>query len=85
MVEIGECIILEEREYLCFNQAELDGQSYIFLVTAEEPTEIRFAKQAVIDGKLQIQVIGNRAEKLKLAAILQEQTAAATTEDTQAS
>ena len=80
MVEIGECIVLNDREYLCFNKAELDGEEYIYLTTVEEPTSVFFARQAIKDGQLQIQIIGNRDQKLKLATILQEKAAAAAAE-----
>ena len=80
MVEIGECIVLNDREFLCFNKAELDGEEYLYLTTIEEPTSVCFARQAITNGQLQVQIIGNHDQKLKLASILQEKAAAAATE-----
>ena len=72
MVNRGDCIMLEnDREFLCFDGVELDGKQYLFLISVEEPTDICFAEQAMKDGEVQVRVIGNQEEKMKLAATLQ--------------
>ena len=44
----GDAIALENnREYLCFDTAELDGKHYVFLISVEEPTDICFAEACV--------------------------------------
>ena len=72
MINLNDGFVLDDgREYLCFSQIELDGKNYIYLITTEEPIEIRFAEQIDVDGETQIRVIGNRAEKLKLIQAFQ--------------
>ena len=77
MMKQGDAIALEnKREYLCFDTAELDGKHYVFLISVEEPTDICFAEQVTENDETKIRIIGNREEKLKLAAILQEKAEA---------
>ena len=73
MINQGEIITLSnDNEYLCFDTTEMDGKHYIYLITTKEPTEVCFAEQAMVDGELDICLIGERKVKMKLASILQQ-------------
>lgn len=77
MINQGEAVVLDDnREFLCFDKAELDGKQYLFLISVEESNEICFAEQALVDGEAQLRVIGNKEEKIKLAKILQQKAEA---------
>lgn len=77
MVEIGECVVLDGREYACFDQTNLDGKEYIYLTAVEEPAAICFAEVTTGDEP-QIRVIGNRDEKQKLLEVLKNKLQPAT-------
>ena len=72
MVEVKDCIVIDNQEYVCFNKISLEGREYLCLATAEEPISICFAEFAVIDGKPQVRIIGDHETKAKLAKILQD-------------
>ena len=75
MIDPGEGLTLDDgREYLCFERLKLDGKDYLYLITTDEPTEIRFAEQALVDNEPQIRLIGSRAEKLKLIEALKAES-----------
>ena len=75
MVEIGEGIVFEGIDYICFGKTTLDGKNYLYLVTADEPFRIRFAELATHNGKEKICLIGDRDTKLRLLADFQSKTA----------
>ena len=73
MVEPGESITLEDnREYLCVGRTQFNNKDYIFLAAIEDPTFFCFANQAIIDGKLQVSIIENKAEKDELILLFQK-------------
>lgn len=75
MIDASEGLTLDDgREYLCFERLKLDNKDYLYLITTDEPTEIRFAEQALINDEPQIRLIGARAEKLKLIKALQTES-----------
>ena len=76
MVEIGSCIKLGGREYLCFDQVELDGVRYLYLITTETPTVMVFAETATVDGETQARIVGDQAIKQKLFGMIQEKISA---------
>lgn len=54
----GETAVLENgREYVCFSELEENGVSYVYLVTNSKPLEVRFAKQTIKDGNLELTMI----------------------------
>ena len=72
MIKTGTCITLEGREYLCFDQAELGGVNYLYLITTEAPTEIVFAETSEVDGEIQARIVGNQDIKQQLFEIIRE-------------
>ena len=77
MIEPGEGSALNNQEYLCFDQAKLDGKHYLYLITTDEPAEICFAEQIVQNDEPQVRLIGNQAEKIKLFKLLQSKAKSA--------
>ena len=57
-LEFGETAFLENgKEYICFSKLEENGNDYVFLVSNSKPLEVRFVKQIIINGELQLQII----------------------------
>ena len=77
MLEPGDAIALDGQEYLCFDQAKLDGKHYLYLITTSEPAEICFAEQTLIDDEPQVRIIGNQTEKNKLFSLLKSKAKSA--------
>ena len=66
-ITTGETITLTNgHKYLVFATAFLDGKDYIYLISEDQPVEIRFAEQLIIDGKLDIRTLTDSAEKIKV-------------------
>ena len=54
----GETAVLENgKEYVCFASLEENGESYVYLVSNFKPVEVRFAKQILINGVLQLEIV----------------------------
>lgn len=63
-LKFGETAILENgKEYVCFYTLEENEVSYVYLVTNSKPLEVIFAKQTLIDGELQLEVVTNKELK----------------------
>ena len=76
MINVGEAITLDDgQEYLCFEQVELDGKHYLYLITTNEPNLVRLAEQMGADDDLQIRIIGEKTEKQQLIAALRNKLA----------
>lgn len=71
MIDLGESVLLDGKEYLCFERMDLDGKNYLYLIATDESGEIQFAEQAVIDNEPQIRTIGNKELKNRLTAAFQ--------------
>ena len=57
-LQFGETAVLENgKEYVCFASLEENGESYVYLVSNFKPLEVRFAKQTLINGVLQLQIV----------------------------
>lgn len=57
-LEFGETAVLENgKEYVCFASLEENGVDYVYLVSNFKPLEVRFAKQILINGVLQLEII----------------------------
>lgn len=67
MLENGEIINLEGKEYICVTSVVDNGVIYLYLMSNFEPLEIRFAKQlAISDDDLKIEIVTDDAEKVKV-------------------
>ena len=73
MIEQGEAVTLSNgREYLCFNTAEEDGKNYIYLMTMDDPIEIRFAEQSILEnGEHDVRMIQDQDEKIHVLELFQ--------------
>ena len=57
-LEFGETAVLEDgTEYVCFAQLEENGEDYVYLVSNFKPLKVRFAKQNIVNGELQLEII----------------------------
>ena len=57
-LEFGETAVLEDgSEYVCFARLEENGIDYVYLVSNFKPLKVRFAKQNIIDGELQLEIV----------------------------
>lgn len=66
-LEFGETAVLENgKEYICFASIEENGDSYVYLVSNFKPLEVRFAKQVLVDGGLQLEIIQDQNLKQHL-------------------
>lgn len=72
-LKFGEGAILEDgKEYICYGNIVDNGNDYVYLISNFKPVEIRYAKQAIVNGELQLEIIGNKELKLYLTNLFQE-------------
>lgn len=75
-LEFAETAVLENgKEYVCFATIQENGEDYVFLVTNSKPLEVRFAKQVLTDGVLELQIVEDQQLKLHLFEIFKEKAA----------
>lgn len=67
-IQIGEIIELDEgKEFICFSTAEMNGNTYIYLMSNFKPLEIKFAKLLNTNStELELEIINNQEEKEKV-------------------
>lgn len=66
-LEFGETAVLENgKEYVCFASLQDNGIDYVYLVSNSKPLEVRFAKQILINGMLQLEIVEDPALKQHL-------------------
>ena len=65
-IQIGEIIELDEgKEFICFSTAEMNGNTYIYLMSNFKPLEIKFAKLLNTNStELELEIINNQ-DKIK--------------------
>lgn len=75
-LEFGETAVLEDgSEYVCFARLEENGIDYVYLVSNFKPLKVRFAKQNIIDGKLQLEIIQDPELKKHLLELFKDKMA----------
>ena len=73
MLEKGEIISIDNKEYICVDKKKEDNNSYVFLMSNFKPLEIRFAKLVNIEGNdIKLEIINDQEEKQKLLALFQK-------------
>lgn len=66
-LEFGEVAVLEDgKEYICFASLNENGVDYVYLVSNFKPLEVRFAKQILINGSLQLEIVEDQNLKMHL-------------------
>ena len=71
-LEFGETAVLEDgKEYVCFACLEENGEEYAYLVSNFKPVEVRFAKQILVNGVLQLEIIQDSNLKQHLFELFQ--------------
>jgi len=74
-IESGEIITLSNnKEYICCSTVTDGGVDYVYLMSNFKPLEIRFAKQKIVDGEIEITIINEQEEKQKVLKLFQEKT-----------
>ena len=69
-LEIGEVAQLENgKEFICCGMIDDNGEQYLIMMSNFKPIEIKFAKQDIIDGQLQLTIIENAEQKQRLFEI----------------
>lgn len=72
-LKFGETAVLENaKEYICFASLEENGVDYVYLVSNFKPLEVRFAKQILINGVLQLEIIQDVQLKQHLFELFKE-------------
>ena len=72
-LEFGETAVLEDgKEYICFASLEENGVDYVYLVSNFKPLEVRFAKQILTDGVLQLEIVQDQELKQHLFELFKE-------------
>lgn len=72
-IQKGEFVTLSNnKEYLCCATASENDVDYVYLMSNFKPLEIRFARQKVVDGQVEVTIIGNPEEKQKVLKLFQE-------------
>ena len=66
-LKYGETAVLEDgKEYVCFACLEDQDEDYVYLVSNFKPVEVRFARQQLINGELQLEIIFDKERKFYL-------------------
>lgn len=74
-LELGETAILENgKEYICFSAIEENGIDYVYLLSNFKPLEVKFAKQKINNGNLELEIIENPKEKQYVYELFQKST-----------
>lgn len=75
LLETGEIVELDhDKEYIVVKEAKLDGISYLYLMSNFKPLEVRFAKQNIVNDKLQVTFIEKQEEKIKVLKLFTNNT-----------
>lgn len=70
LLEVGEIAELEDgKEFICIAKKELNGRSYVYLMSNYKPLEVRFATQYIENGELKIMIVESHEEKVKLLSL----------------
>ena len=68
----GEIIPLSNnKEYICLKTLTKDDVDYMYLMSNFKPLEVKFAKQNIVNGEVEITIINNQAEKEQLLYLFQ--------------
>ena len=63
-IEKGEIIKLSnDKEYICCATTNDNGIDYVYLMSNFKPLEIKFAKQRIVEGEIEITIVNNHEEK----------------------
>lgn len=66
----GEVIKLSNnKEYICVKTIVIEGKDYLILMGNFRPLEIKFAEQILDGTKINIRIVENQEEKVKLLEI----------------
>ena len=72
-LEIGETAVLEDdKEFVCFSRIQEQNNDYVYLISNYKPLEIRFAKQNIVNGELELTIIENQEEKEHVYRLFQK-------------
>ena len=72
-IAINGTVVLDNgQEFYCFQVLDHEDTSYIYLISTTTPIEVRFAKQRMVDGALQVDIINNKEEKLFALKLFQD-------------
>lgn len=72
-ISINGIVTLDDgKKYYCFQVLNHEGVDYIYLISTTTPIEVRFAKQRMVDGTLQADIINNKEEKLFALKLFQD-------------
>lgn len=64
-IAINGTVILDTgKEFYCFQVLDYEDTSYIYLISTTTPIEVRFAKQKMVNGSLETEIIKDKEEKL---------------------
>lgn len=62
MLEIGEIVILEEKEYIIVNTINLHNIRYVILISNFKPLGIIIATEKVVDGDIVLNEVKDNIE-----------------------
>ena len=69
-LQIGDIIKLDEnKEYVISATAKMNDNNYIYLVTLNEPYEVKFAKEIITAKDIDLEIVWDRKEKEELLEI----------------
>lgn len=72
-IQSGEIIKLSNnKEYICCATATENEIDYVYLMSNFKPLEIKFAKQQIVDGQVEVTIIGNHEEKQRVLKLFQD-------------
>ncbi len=72
-IAINGTVVLDNgQEFYCFQVLDHEDTSYIYLISTTTPIEVRFAKQKMVNGSLETEIIKDKEEKLFALKLFQD-------------
>ena len=72
-IKSGEIIKLSNnKEYICCATATENEIDYVYLMSNFTPLEIKFATQKVVEGEVEVTIIGDHKEKQRVLKLFQD-------------
>ena len=69
---MGETVYLEEnREYAVITSVDKDNETYVYLVTTDEPYKVKFAKEIWNSDNLDLEIVHEKELKEELLQLFQ--------------
>ena len=71
-INVGEILTLDnDKEFVCVGVEKYKDANYLFLVSNFTPIEVRFAREIINNGGVDLEIVNNQQEKMELMQLFQ--------------